>query len=95
MWGPTIVGFGSYHYRYPTGREGDAVVIGVSPRKEAMSLYGLTTGPDAVDLLSRLGKHRMGASCLYVTRLAEIDVGVLRHLMASGYHHVTTELHQP
>lgn len=95
MWGPSIVGFGSYHYRYPTGREGDAAAIGFSPRKAAISLYGLTTGPEAVDLLSRLGKHRVGASCLYVTRLADVDLGVLRQLMASGYHHVTTELHQP
>ena len=61
MWGPTIVGFGTYHYKYDTGREGDAPAVGFSPRKADLSLYGLTYGPEAADLLGRLGKHKTGA----------------------------------
>ena len=69
MWGPTIVGFGTYHYKYDTGREGEAPAVGFSPRKASLSLYGLTYGPEAADLLGRLGKHKTGAGCLYVNKL--------------------------
>lgn len=95
MWGPTIIGFGAYHFRYPTGREGDAAAIGFSPRKASLSLYGLTAGPEAADLLARLGKHEVGAACLYINKRADVDLGVLRQLMATGYRHVLTELHRP
>jgi hypothetical protein len=93
MWGPTIVGFGTYHYKYGTGREGDAPAVGFSPRKASLSLYGLTSGPEAAALLGRLGKHRTGAGCLYVNKLQDIDGSVLAELFRTGYRHVTTVLH--
>ena len=84
LWG-TMVGFGQYHYRYPTGHEGDAFLIGFSPRKAEFSIYLMGCYfPDVTDrreaLLARLGKHRMGRSCLYVKRLSDIDLDVLREL---------------
>jgi Domain of unknown function (DU1801) len=94
MWGQTIVGFGRYHYKYATGREGDAAAVGFSPRKGSLSLYGLTYGPEAAALLGRLGKHKTGAGCLYVNKLADVDEAVLAELIRLGYRHVTTALHQ-
>jgi hypothetical protein len=94
MWGPAIVGFGRYHYKYESGREGDAAAVGFAPRKASLSLYGLTYGPAAVELLGRLGKHRSGAGCLYVNKLDDVDESVLAELIRNGYHHVTTVLHQ-
>jgi len=93
MWGPTIVGFGSYHYKYASGREGDAPAVGFSPRKSSLSLYGLTYGPEAADLLGRLGKHKLGAGCLYVNKLDDVNEAVLAELIRLGYRHVTTVLH--
>ncbi|MCP8999958.1 DUF1801 domain-containing protein [Pseudarthrobacter sp. RMG13] len=95
MWGPTIVGFGRYHYKYESGREGDAAAVGFSPRKASLSLYGLTYGPEAAELLPRLGKHKTGAGCLYVNRLEDVDQAVLAELIRAGYRHVTTALHSP
>jgi hypothetical protein len=95
MWGPTIVGFGTYHYKYGSGREGDAAAVGFSPRKANLVLYGLTDGPDAAELLSRLGKHKTGAGCLYVNKLDDVDKGVLAELIGAGYLYVTRELHSP
>jgi hypothetical protein len=94
LWGPSIVGFGRYHYKYASGREGDAPAVGFSPRKSSLSLYGLTYGTGAADLLGRLGKHRTGAGCLYVNKLDDIDEAVLAELIRHGYRHVTTALHQ-
>lgn len=86
MWGTSIVGFGRYHYRYDTGREGDAALVSFSARKDEFSIY--LTGTyfaDSVhrtsEILGRLGKHRAGKSCLYVRKLADIDEKVLRELM--------------
>ena len=93
MWGPTIVGFGRYHYKYATGREGDAPAVGFSPRKAGLSLYGLTYGPESAGLLARLGKHKTGAGCLYVTTLDDVDEAVLTDLIRNGYRHVRTVLH--
>ncbi len=95
MWGPSIVGFGQYHYKYATGREGDAAAVGFSPRKASLSLYGVTYSPEAAELLERLGKHKTGAGCLYVNKLADVDEAVLRELIRTGYRHITTVLHQP
>lgn len=95
MWGPTIVGFGQYHYKYGSGREGDAAAVGFSPRKASLSLYGLTYGPEAADLLPRLGKHKTGAGCLYVNKLEDVDEAVLAELIRAGFRHVTTVLHSP
>ena len=93
MWGPTIVGFGQYHYKYGSGREGEAAAVGFSPRKASLSLYGLTYGPEAAELLPRLGKHKTGAGCLYVNKLEDVDEAVLAELIRTGYRHVTTVLH--
>jgi len=94
MWGPSIVGFGSYHYRYESGREGDTVAVGFSPRKGSLSLYGLTYAPEAAELLPRLGKHKIGAGCLYITKLEDVDEAVLAELIRAGHRHSTTVMHQ-
>ena len=91
--GSDIVGFGRYHYKYASGREGDAAAVGFSPRKSSLSLYGLTYGPEAAELLGRLGKHKLGAGCLYVNKLDDVDEAVLAELVRLGYRHVTTALH--
>jgi hypothetical protein len=87
MWGPTIVGFGQYHYTYLSGREGDAPLAGFSPRKAEFSIY-LHSGDEGRSerdsLLERLGKHRMGKGCLYVKRLAQVDLDVLEQLVRNS-----------
>lgn len=95
MWGPSIVGFGRHHYRYETGREGDAAAVGFSPRKSSLSIYGLTASPEAPALLARLGTFTTGAACLYVKRLDDVDRDVLEELIRAGYRHATTVLDQP
>lgn len=84
MWGPSIVGFGSYHYRYASGHEGDAPRVGFSPRSANLVLYvGGFAEYDA--LLARLGKHRRSKACLYLTRLADVDVAVLEEIVRQTY----------
>ena len=73
MWGPSIIGFGSYHYKYASGHEGDAPLIGFSPRKAAISLYIFTGLDEHKHLLSELGKFKMGKACIYVKKLSDID----------------------
>lgn len=81
MWGPSIVGFGTTHYRYASGREGDTPTVGFSPRKQNLTLY-LTGGLDPhADLLARLGKHTTGTGCLYLKRLSDIDLDALAELV--------------
>ena len=77
MWGPSIVGFGSCHYKYESGREGDMPIVGFSPRKAANVLYGAIGFAGADVLLARLGKHTTGKGCLYIKKLAEVDMKVL------------------
>jgi hypothetical protein len=89
MWGPSIIGFGSYHYKYASGREGDAAAVGFSPRKGNLALYGLTYAPESAPLLERLGKHKTSVACLYVNKLADIDLGVLAELIELGYRTIT------
>lgn len=84
MWGSGIVGFGSYHYRYDSGREGDSCLAGFANRKGDISIYLVADFPGQADLLARLGRHRMGKACLYVRRLADIDVEVLAQLVAGS-----------
>ncbi len=84
MWGPSIVGFGRYHYRYESGREGDFMLTGFSPRKANLVLYVLPGYDDAGADLAELGKHRLGKSCLYVNKLADVDLEVLERLVADG-----------
>jgi hypothetical protein len=77
MWGPSIIGFGSHHYKYESGREGDMPLIGFSPRKAANVLYGMTGSSDSKALLAKLGKHTTGKGCLYIKKLADVDQQVL------------------
>ncbi len=79
MWGASIIGFGAYHYRYESGREGDAPLVGFSPRKASLVLY-LAPGEDRADLLGRLGKHKAGAGCVYVNRLSDVDASVITEM---------------
>ncbi len=84
MWGPSIIGYGRYSYRYDSGRTGDSLATGFSPRKAALSIYILPGYADFGPLLTRLGKHSAGKSCLYIKRLADIDMDVLRELIIAG-----------
>jgi len=84
MWGPSIVGFGLYHYTYDSGRQGDMPLIGFSPRKAAMVLYGLGISGGANPLLAKLGKHSTGKGCLYIKTLADVDQTVLAKLIAKA-----------
>ena len=87
MWGPSIVGFGSVHYQYDSGREGDMGLTGFSPRKANLTLY-ITDGFDKYgDLLARLGKHKTSVSCLYINKLADVDQDVLRELVRRSVEH--------
>jgi Domain of unknown function (DU1801) len=81
MWGPSIIGFGSYHYKYKTGHEGDAPLVGFSPRKAKISLYFAPGDPGRAELLEKFGKHTTGAACVYINKLADVDVGVLKALI--------------
>lgn len=81
MWGPTMVGFGSYHYRYASGREGDYFIVGLSPRTAALTVYLLDGFEGREDLLERLGPHTTGKACLYLKRLDDVDADVLRELV--------------
>jgi hypothetical protein len=83
MWGPSIIGFGRYHYRYGSGREGETMITGFSPRKANLVLYMPGDG-DLGDKLANLGKHKTGKSCLYVNKLADVDLGVLEQIIAEG-----------
>ena len=88
MWGASIVGFGSYHYKYDSGREGDFLMTGFSPRKANLALYVGAGRKQQAPLLERLGKHKTGKSCLYVNKLADIDLGVLEELIAADIAHM-------
>ncbi|WP_417523030.1 DUF1801 domain-containing protein [Marinovum sp.] len=90
MWGPSMVGYGQYHYRYATGREGDALATGFSPRKARLSIYIMPGYADFGDILARLGKHSTGVSCLYVNKLADIDLDVLAELIRAGLRDLAT-----
>lgn len=85
MWGPAIVGFGEYHYKYASGREGDWFIMGFSPRKQNLSIYVLP-GLDAfADILTDLGKFKMGVSCIYIKQLPDLDPGRLRQLLTKAH----------
>lgn len=87
MWGASIVGFGSQHYVYDSGREGDMPIVAFSPRKAATVIYSALSGRGAAALLARLGKHSTGKGCLYIKRLADVDVGVLQQLVVAAVAH--------
>jgi hypothetical protein len=88
MWGDSIVGFGSYHYRYASGREGDWFLTGFSPRKQALTLYIMSGFGEYEELLDKLGKYTTGKSCLYVKRLEDVDLPTLRELVRRSAEHV-------
>ncbi|NYE95979.1 hypothetical protein FHU41_002229 [Psychromicrobium silvestre] len=85
MWGSSIIGFGSNHYKYESGREGDQVAVGFSPRKGNLAFYGLINTDSARAKLGELGKHKTGVGCLYVTRLEQIELKVLKELIRAGF----------
>jgi Domain of unknown function (DU1801) len=89
MWGDSIIGFGSYHYKYKSGREGDWFLTGFSPRKQNLTLY-IMAGFDQYDkLLSKLGKHSTGKSCLYIKKLEDLDTDVLKELVKRSVEHMS------
>jgi hypothetical protein len=81
MWGPSIIGFGSYHYKYDSGHEGDAPLVGFSPRKAKISLYFATGGQERETLLANFGKHTTGKACVYINKVADIDIEILKALI--------------
>lgn len=86
MWGPSIIGFGRYHYKYETGREGEFMLTGFSPRKQNLTVYvmpGYRFG-DMQEKLNRLGKHKLGKSCLYINKLDDVDMDVLEEIVLDG-----------
>lgn len=88
LWGPSIVGFGRYHYRYPTGQEGDWFLVGFSPRKKALTLYIMPGFAGYETLMARLGRHTTGQSCLYLKRLSDVDADVLREVVSASVSHL-------
>jgi hypothetical protein len=87
LWGPSIIGFGRYHYRYESGREGEWFLTGVAPRKGALTVYVMAGFDRYEELMARLGKHTTGKSCLYIKRLDDIDTDVLRELVDRSVRH--------
>ncbi|WP_333714948.1 DUF1801 domain-containing protein [Yoonia sp.] len=90
MWGPSIIGYGQYHYVYDSGREGDFLATGFSPRKANISVYILPGYADFHDILARLGKHKIGKSCLYINKLDDVDLTVLADLIRAGLKDLST-----
>lgn len=88
MWGSSIIGFGFYHYKYASGHEGDAPLVGFSPRKAKISLYLASNDPERDALLESLGKHTQGKGCVYINKVADIDVDVLRKLIRQSVEHL-------
>lgn len=92
MWGENIIGFGSYHYQYESGQEGEWFKIGFSPRKAKFSLYVMSGFEQLKPHLDKLGKHKIGKSCLYVNKLADIDNEVLENLVLQSFNHLKSEV---
>lgn len=88
MWGPSIIGFGSYHYKYKSGHEGDAPVLGFSPRKAEFSLYVYSDTEESKQLLGSLGKFKMGKACIYVKKLSDINTDILEKLCLASINYV-------
>ena len=84
MWGTSIVGFGSYHYKYESGREGDSCLVGFSSRKGDISIYGLNAAPSHVELTAKLGKYKAGKGCMYIQNLADVDLKILEKLVSDA-----------
>ena len=88
MWGTSIVGYGNYHYKYASGREGDFMITGYSPRKNALTVYIMPGFSSFKGLMAKLGKYKTGKSCLYIKRLADIDEAVLEELIVESVKHM-------
>jgi hypothetical protein len=88
MWGASIVGFGSYHYQYASGQEGDWMLTGFSPRKQNLTLYIMSGFEPHQAIMAKLGKHACGKGCLYIKKLKDVDLGVLRQLVAASVEHM-------
>jgi hypothetical protein len=88
MWGDSIVGFGSYHYKYASGREGDWFLAGFSPRKQNLTLYIMPSFEKYETLLNKLGKHSTGKSCLYIKKIEDVDLDVLKELVERSVQHM-------
>ena len=88
MWGSSIIGFGSYHYKYESGREGDMILAGFSPRKQNLTIYHMSGFEGCDDLLKQLGKHTTGKGCLYIKHLDDVDLPTLKSLIEESFKHV-------
>lgn len=91
MWGPSIIGFGTYHYKYESGREGDSILTGFSPRSKNLSIYIMAGFERYTKILAKLGKYKTAKSCLYIKRLADIDMALLKQLITASYEHMNTK----
>jgi len=93
MWGPTIIGFGRYAYKYESGREGESMLTGFSPRKANLVMYIMPgySGDVMADKLARLGKYKLGKSCLYINKLADVDIDVLSEIITEGVSEMRTK----
>ena len=91
MWGPAIIGFGQYHYKYASGHEGDICKVGFSPRKGKLSLYVLAGAEGQHALLEKLGKHKAGKGCLYIKKVSDIDLGVLESMIRNTMRHLESK----
>lgn len=89
MWGASIIGFGSYHYRYASGRQGDWMATGVSPRKRSLTVYIMTGFARHEELMQKLGRYTTGRSCLYIKKLEDVNLDVLRELVRESFAHVS------
>ena len=89
MWGPTIIGFGEYHYKYASGHEGDAPVIGFSPRKPAFSLYVYSNTERSKEIVDHLGKFKMSKACIYIKKLSDINIEVLKELCIESIKYIS------
>lgn len=89
MWGPSIVGFDEYHYKYDSGREGDFFKVGFSPRKTSLTLYIMPGFARYDELMQQLGKYKTGKSCLYIKKLEDVDADVLQQLIRESYEYMT------
>ena len=90
MWGPTLIGYGEYHYTYDSGRTGDMLATGFSPRKANLVLYIMPGYANFQGILDRMGKHKLGKSCLYINKLADVDMAVVEEIVKAGLDDLAT-----
>ncbi|MEM1137520.1 MAG: DUF1801 domain-containing protein [Bacteroidota bacterium] len=95
MWGNSIVGFGTYHYKYESGREGDFFITGFSPRKQSLTLYIMPGFEKYDSLMRKLGKHKIGKSCLYISKLEDVDITVLKMLIKEAFEYMDNKYNKP